>query len=54
MDGGWRPGGMKLADLTEGTLIKIAENGTLYKSLIDGNTWAPDAYAAEWEVYTEA
>lgn len=28
-------------------------NGTLYKSLIDGNTWSPDAYPAGWEVYTE-
>ena len=28
-------------------------NGTLYKSLIDGNTWAPDAYPQGWEVYTE-
>lgn len=27
-------------------------NGTLYKSLIDGNTWAPDAYPAGWEVYS--
>lgn len=27
-------------------------NGTLYKSLIDGNVWAPDAYPAGWEVYT--
>lgn len=27
-------------------------NGTLYRSLIDGNTWAPDAYPAGWEVYT--
>ena len=26
-------------------------NGTLYKSLIDGNTWAPDAYPQGWEVY---
>ena len=25
-------------------------NGTLYKSLIDGNVWAPDAYPAGWEV----
>lgn len=25
-------------------------NGTLYRSLIDGNTWAPDAYPAGWEV----
>lgn len=28
-------------------------NGTLYRSLIDGNTWSPDAYPAGWEVYTE-
>lgn len=28
-------------------------NGTLYKSLIDGNVWAPDVYPAGWEVYTE-
>lgn len=28
-------------------------NGTLYKSLIDGNTWSPEAYPAGWEVYTE-
>lgn len=27
-------------------------NGTLYKSLIDGNVYAPDAYPAGWEVYT--
>lgn len=26
-------------------------NGTLYKSLIDGNVWAPDVYEAGWEVY---
>lgn len=26
-------------------------NGTLYKSLIDGNTWSPEAYPAGWEVY---
>lgn len=25
-------------------------NGTLYKSLIDGNTWSPDAYPQGWEV----
>ena len=24
-------------------------NGTLYKSLIDGNVWAPDAYPQGWE-----
>ena len=28
-------------------------NGTLYKSLIDGNAYSPDAYPAGWEVYTE-
>ena len=26
-------------------------NGTLYKSLIDGNTWSPDEYPDGWEVY---
>ena len=25
-------------------------NGTLYKSLIDGNTYSPDVYPAGWEV----
>ena len=29
-------------------------NGTLYISLIDGNSWSPDTYPAGWEVYTEA
>lgn len=28
-------------------------NGTLYKSLIDGNIYSPDEYPAGWEVYTE-
>lgn len=28
-------------------------NGALYKSLIDGNTYAPDAYPAGWEVMAE-
>lgn len=28
-------------------------NGTLYISLIDGNVYAPDAYPAGWELYTE-
>lgn len=27
--------------------------GTLYKSLIDGNTYSPEEYPAGWEVYTE-
>lgn len=27
-------------------------NGTLYISLIDANTWSPEAYPAGWEVYT--
>lgn len=26
-------------------------NGTLYESLIDGNTWSPDAYPAGWQIY---
>lgn len=28
-------------------------NGTLYRSLIDGNTWSPDEYPTGWEVYKE-
>lgn len=28
-------------------------NGTLYKSLIEGNVYAPDSYPAGWEVYAE-
>lgn len=28
-------------------------NGTLYKSLIDGNVYSPDEYPAGWEVYEE-
>lgn len=28
-------------------------NGTLYKSLIDGNVYSPEEYPAGWEVYTE-
>lgn len=27
-------------------------NGTLYKSLIDGNTYSPEAYPSGWEVVT--
>ena len=27
-------------------------NGTLYVSLIDGNTYSPDVYPAGWNVYT--
>lgn len=27
-------------------------NGTLYKSLIDGNVYSPDEYPYGWEVYT--
>lgn len=26
-------------------------NGTLYKSLMDGNVYSPEAYPAGWEVY---
>ena len=28
-------------------------NGTLYKSLIDGNVYSPDKYPAGWEIYEE-
>lgn len=28
-------------------------NGTLYKSLIDGNVYSPEEHPAGWEVYTE-
>lgn len=28
-------------------------NGTLYKSLINGNTYSPEVYPAGWEVYAE-
>ena len=28
----------------------VSHNGTLYKSAIDGNVWAPDAYPQGWEV----
>lgn len=26
-------------------------NGTLYKSVIDGNVWSPDEYPAGWELF---
>ena len=29
----------------------VSYNGTLYRSLIDGNTWSPDEYPEGWEVY---
>ena len=29
----------------------VSYNGVLYKSLIDNNTWSPEAYPAGWEVY---
>lgn len=28
-------------------------NGKLYKSLINGNVWSPDVYAAGWELYED-
>ena len=28
-------------------------NGTLYKSLIDGNVYSPEEYPAGWEIYHE-
>ena len=32
-----------------GDIVKY--DGTLYKSLIDGNVWSPDEYPAGWEVF---
>ena len=32
----------------------VNDNGTLYRSLADGNVWAPEAYTDLWEVYTNA
>ena len=29
-------------------------NGILYRSLVDGNVYSPDAYPVGWEVYTES
>ena len=29
----------------------VSYNGKLYKSVIDANSWSPDAYPAGWEVY---
>lgn len=29
----------------------VDHNGVLYKSLIDGNVYSPEAYPAGWEVY---
>jgi len=31
----------------------VSHNGKLYKSTIDGNVWAPDAYPAGWVEVTE-
>ena len=30
----------------------VSYKGQLYRSTIDSNVWAPDAYPAGWEVYT--
>lgn len=35
----------------EGDIVNY--NGTLYKSLINGNAYSPDTYPAGWAVYTE-
>lgn len=32
---------------------KVRYNGKVYKSLIDGNTYSPDAYPAGWQEVTE-
>lgn len=33
-----------------GDIVKY--NGVLYRCLIDGNTWSPEAYPSGWEVYS--
>lgn len=30
----------------------VSYSGSLYRSLIDGNTWSPDEYPEGWEAYT--
>lgn len=35
-----------------GDIVKF--NGQLYKSTINNNVWAPDAYPQGWEIYNEA
>lgn len=32
----------------------VSYNGKLYKSIINGNVWSPEAYPAGWEEYTES
>ena len=39
-------------ELCEGDIVDY--NGTLYKSLVDGNVWTPGAYDGLWEVYPHA
>lgn len=31
----------------------VSYNGTLYQSVIDGNTWSPEAYPAGWKIYNK-
>ena len=31
----------------------VSYNSTLYESIIDGNTWSPEAYPAGWKVVTK-
>lgn len=31
----------------------VSYNGVLYESIIDGNTWSPEAYPAGWKVITK-
>ena len=39
----------KLDELTREVREHNSYNGKLYKSTIDANVWAPDAYPAGWE-----
>ena len=50
-------GDASMRELLGGKGANLAEmtnnNGTLYKSLIDGNTYSPEVYPAGWEIYAE-
>jgi hypothetical protein len=35
----------------KGDIVRWEDDGNLYRSTIDGNTWRPDVYG--WELYTE-
>lgn len=47
----WRqPSGTQDAYMTGDRVRYPDENGPVYESLIDGNTWSPEAYPAGWKL----